>query len=394
MTEVLNDQTNGKRKQRTDDDASESGSKSKFANTKAAVPRIVMVDMNGDQLPQEAVAPVTAPTSETQIAQSPVEKKVANKVDWRKINNREILYKLIKTTPLKKGQAYVSFDVQEYERITGQRVSLGVYNHLKIEGPWMQNIFGISTRTTGTNTTHTINYDIKDCSQDSEVQEFAQFLALCDEIALEHAIKLAQASDEVARDTDWIEDSKKEDGTLDEARFRKKVAKNFNGTLRCSAKFAADKEKFAPVRWDDKLQRFVVPDAWFFRSKIRSKKNNDRLLDLTCHTDEQVPQAVFYMSEPALLADHASYCKPQIEFSSISFVGKEFYPTWVTQKFRFRTKEKLNQHANSDAADYDDMAAPVHASIENQRKLLEEEKRYLEKVQKGGAGDENVPTDE
>lgn len=396
MTEVA---TTGKRNTRADDETSENKSKfSKGADANRVVPRIVMLDMAGDAVQTEATLSKSVESASTAGGEETAA-RVYNKVDWRKINNRDTLFKLIKVTPLKKGQSYISFDVSEYERITGQRVNLGQYNHLKVEGPWMQNIFGISSSTQGNGTQHTINYDIKDTSQDSEVLEFAQFVALCDEIALEQCIKMTVNSDEKTL-KEWVDEIKGDNNdVIDEAKLRKRVTRFFNGALRCPKTSKTDeKYKPVPIQYNAASKRYVIPDNYYFRNKIRGKKGNDKALDIVCHTDEPVPRPVFYANEPALYADHASYCKPQMEFSSICFVGKEFHSIWVTNKFRFRTKKNLNAAANANphAADYDDMKAPVHASIEAQRQVQEEEQRYLEKLKTGAATlpDSNVPIDD
>lgn len=400
MTDVA---TTGKRVTRDNEETSESKSKfSKGADANRVVPRIVMLDMGGDAVQTTTTTTstdnVVTGTSATSVGETAAAAP-RNKVDWRKINNRELLFKLIKVTPLKKGQSYISFDVAQYENLTGQRVNLGQYNHLKVEGPWMQNIFGISSSTQGNGTQHTINYDIKDSSQDSEVHEFAQFVALCDEVALEQCIRMTLACDDPAL-KDWVDENKADNNdVIDEAKLRKKVTRFFNGALRCPKTSKTNPlYKPVPIQYNEASKRYVIPDNYFFRNKIRGKKGNDKALDIVCHTDEPVPRPIFYANEQALFTDHASYCKPQIEFSSICFVQKEFHSIWVTNKFRFRTKKSLNAaaNANPDAADYDDMKAPVHASVEAQRQVQEEERSYLEKLRTGAATlpDSNVPTDE
>jgi len=419
------DDANRKRKERAELSGGEPPAK--FSKTsEKVVPSVVMVDFGNNPSSQTAQQPQVAeqqpkvqpppvkqqakpeqpaqpqqakPEQQAQPQQQqsqtasnpPPMRVVASRIPWKLLNNRALLKKVLQANRVNQyGAAYVSIDVPTLEAETGMQFNLAPYNHIKIEGPWMRNIFGFSTKTVGNNTSHSCNLDISDAMVDPDVLEFAQFLALFDEVVLELCLKLSLDSDYVQQQVDWMDDCKDEaedeDGTtkVNVDKMRRKVARYFHGSLRCSNKVRSNRDEFKPITWNKDSQRFVVPNIYWFRTKIKGKKNNDKLMDVAVYADGDPPRRVFYMDEPSLLDARKSFVKPQLEMPALNFVQKEWFATWVTRKVLYRDAAKAAEEAEAadNLADFEGMAGqPVQTSDAELRAIAQREADFLKQQQ-------------
>ena len=384
----------------------------KFSKSKTGkvVPSVVLVDMGGasssvndaadaqsqhqaqesaqtQQQQQQQQQP--KPAALMQPTSAPMMRREDKRVPWKLLNNRALLKKVLKANKVNQyGAAYVSIDVPTLEAELGMRFNLAPYNHLKIEAPYMRNIFGFSSKTVGTNTSHSCNLDIGDSTVDPDVIEFAQFLALVDEISLEICVKLTLESEYVQKQVDWIEDCEEVDEsgkkTVNMQKLRRKVGRYFHGSLRCSSKVRGDGEKFQPVRWNEETGKYVVPNIYWFRTKIKGKKANEKLMDIAVYCDEDPPRRVFYMDEPSLIEPRKSLVKPQLELPAFNFVQKEWYCTWVTRKVLFKDAAKAVEEAEAadDCADFEGMAGqPMQTSEAELRAIAKREAEFLQQQQ-------------
>lgn len=340
----------------------------KFSKTSnKVVPKVVKVDLDS---PPPASAQAIAVSVPRQIRTA-----VPRKVNWRQINNRDILRRLLMAPQnmTSKGSAYTRFDTVAYQREFGETIDLSPYQHLKVEGPWMLNIFGLSSREYQGKITHSVCYSTNDASMDAEVTEFAQFLALVDEVTLEHCVRGAVEWEVMQKNQAvklWIETCT--DETIDPntgntikkinyKRLTNMVSRFFEGALRVSNKVREDKTKFRPVQWNDEAQCYAIPDHFFLKTKVHGKRNNDRLMEVSVFNQDGQP--VFYGAEPALKEERATFVKPQLELPSYNFAQGKFYVTWVTNCFKFKPVQTAAAVAEqcSDTCDFDDQEAPVIA---------------------------------
>lgn len=342
---------------------------SKSNTSSKVVPNVVAVDFGSEQTTQAAQQQQQQTTGtggaeqkvQKTFATAGSEQAVATSLDYKKINNREALERVLRVQKFnKKNAAYIAVDVRAYKEITGISVKLDQYNHLSVKGPMMANIFGISSRTVQGKTTHSINYGISDCSADTDVLEFANFLALLDNVLIDKCVDLVLESADIRNAVDWVEESKDDEtGKINKKKLRRKVAKNFNGALRTSKKAMQDPE-FRPVEMVSE-NKANIPDCFWFRTKIRANSSCDQLLDLMCFTDDEPPQMVFYNEIKELYNARETYVKPQLEMPAIYFTQKELWATWVTRKIKVQIK---NLHAGGDEPqaavdDFGSNGAPV-----------------------------------
>lgn len=341
----------------------------KFSKSNASnkvVPTVVAVDMGSpvseqpvpqqqknEQQEQQQALSFSARVAATAATATPKERVVANRLDWKLINNRAALERVLVVQkmvfkPQKGGASYIAVDTAAYKDITGQHVQLGEHNHFKVRGPYMLNIWGISSQEVGGNVSHSVAFDIKDGSKDFEVQEFAQFLALVDDVILSKCVALSINSKEIRDSVQWVDFCKNEEnGEINVKKLRSVVAKNYQGALRCS-KTSKSKPDFVPVTFASDSDTPIISDAFFFKTKIRGKRNNNNLLDLSCFTVDNKP--VFYGLVKELEEERATYIQADFEMPAINFVGKTFYSTWVTRKIKYQLKggEGEQQEENTD----------------------------------------------
>ena len=87
-------------------------------------------------------------------------------------------------------------------------------------------------------TSHSMCLSTSNVNEDPEVADFAQFLALVDDVALEHLVKGVvewEQAKELPAVSDWRESCTDANGKIDEARMLNKISKFYRGALRvCS----------------------------------------------------------------------------------------------------------------------------------------------------------------
>lgn len=388
------------------------GAEGSTAKKAAAVPQIVKVEMgdSSDDDQKEIVvrpATTTAAQDSAQPADSPSsvpasmpanggEARLPTKVDWQLLCDRALLQRLLRAPKnvSAKGAAYISFDIAEYEANGGTAVNLGQYNHIKVETPFMSNLFGISSKCTQGNWAHSINFDVSDSQGDKLVPRFAQFLALMDDVCLDICINLVAECSFFQKEVgEWLRFSAGADGKVDMKKLADIVATKFNGALRISQKTKDDKtvtDKTIEVGGDGKYR---IPTVFFFKTKIWSKKDNDKLPDIVTYNMSN--QKVYWSTEtaafkikdkdgeeeikPVLAHPRATYVRAQIELPSINWAQKEFHATWVTTKIKYKTRNAVEKTASEtdNVADFDDQAAPVYATAADLERVKREESNAI-----------------
>lgn len=317
------------------------------------VPRVVAVDFDNvvvQQPPQKKANTNSAATPTPLTERS----NVGSYLDWKLINNRAAIERVFRVGKMSKGksgvgasQAFMDVDVLAYKEITGIDVHLGQFNHPKIRGPYMLNIFGLGKQVqkdTG-KANYTICYDIKDCTMSAEVQLFAQFLAVVDDVLLDQCVKLSLNTSEVRNVIDWVRDSTDEQtGEIKMARLRDKVSRNFNSALRTTKKAKAD-PAFKGVVFDPNNRNAPpqIGDSFYFKTKVYPKRGNSNLAELSMTTVDD--EMVFYGTVKELGVPRATYLECEYELPGVYWVGKEFHATWVTTRAKFQTVEAANSNA-------------------------------------------------
>ena len=217
---------------------------------------------------------------------------------------------------------------------------------------------------------HSVAFDLKDGSRDPDVQEFVNFQALVDDVLAEKCVSLAITTRQIRGEVEWVDFCKDEKtGEINLKKLHAVVKKNFQGALRCS-KNAKSKPEFSPVTFDSETDEPNISDDFFFKSKIRGKRNNSNLMDLACHNPEGEP--VFYGSVPELEGERKTYLQSDFEVPSINYVGKTFYSSWVTRKITYQLKGGVGETAEAET----DMNGNVIPQ-EKLDELARQEKEYL-----------------
>jgi hypothetical protein len=374
---------------------------------KRTVPQIVKVDMgdssddaNNNAEETKTVVLGSAATTSSSVTKIPATirggERLPTKVDWQLLCDRNLLKRLLQG-PSKlpaNGTLYLKFDQGAYQAAGGAPANLGEYSHLRIETPYMSNLFGLSSRNTKGKWKHSLVLDVCDSQGDKLVPRFAQFLAMCDDVCLDICVQQYATSSIFAKDAAQSIRFASTSGKLDMKELTNMVAPFFNGALRIAKKTREDEtisEGDKKVEMVDE-NKYRIPTQFFFNTKIWSKKDNEKLPDIvTYNQDNQIVHwssetAAFKMKDkdgeeikPVLSHPRATYVKAQIELNAIYWVQKEFHCSWATDKIKYknRTHVEKTTSENSHVADFDDQEAPVYATAADIERVQREEENAV-----------------
>lgn len=376
------------REETTGDGVAQQPAKFSKPAAEKVVPTVVPIDFGADEsASQPPQTPTQAVVQEVQGSKhgsaQGSERQVATRLDWRLINNREALNALLSLSKFtKKGASYVTVNVAEYARRTGIQVQLDQYNHLAIAGPKMMNIWGIGSRTYQGKTSHKINYSVSDSSQDVEVAEFAQFLALLDDVLLDKSVDRFLESDTIRIAVDWVADCTPDPSKgVDRDALRRKIGRFFHGALRCSDKHRIDKA-YKPVTLDANDEA-TVPEAFWFQTKIQPNQACDRMCDITCITDDEKPSVFFYQEKPELMMERATYVTPLLVLPSVNFAQKEMWATWVSKRIKVATIKRRDNGGEAEYVDDFGDGPATHFSQAACDEVKRQEEEYRKRLENG-----------
>lgn len=333
------------------------------APTNVAPVGIVMDDENGDPLTQSqitgqpsassssnpaavvaaavasAMASGAVATITKQVISGPVP---VQKVNWRYLAQGDNFARLVTVSDMGKSEGcYVNFDARKYERETGERfTNKATRNALTIEGPWMKCVTGLhdSAEYPGS---YSMMLSIDCYDADEDVGDFVEFM---ERVFDGHFIKVIQE-----RAFGWMKKDMNKYGNH-------VVVQQHKDTTSKIYQKAWQEGTYTQDQYEAEVKNCIKPSirsiskdgtgAMMLNLKVYPVKEGNvnavpvRPDIIIC--DSRDPPNVVPYAGCKIAEKGATFVKPIITISRISFAKEKFHITPVTRLVRFKTIDELD----------------------------------------------------